>query len=196
MFLVNASQSNDFSVHNDAVLKVQSDCHEIMQLCNLDILTTQFSNERQIIESEEFVHFDTYAGVINLKYLERDVQTDNPFQPIYSTVNNDAATTSMIDIFCELLNRDSYGSSGYVSARNVWFEQYNMPRAICINLATCPTEAEFQREVPAYGQRIATCLIAYLRFLLPAAIPLIDSKCRDFFGEKSDYVSGKLPYEL
>lgn len=195
MFIINANPSNDDSVHNDSVTKVQSDCAEIMQLCSLPIITTSYLNERQIVESEELAHSDIF-GVVNLKYrISNRADRTNPFTPIYSNVNNDRHTVRMIDIFCKVLNR-SYGSNGYVSARNVWFEQYDVPRAICVNLASCNLEAEFQREVQQYGERIAIALIAFLEYLLPSSIPLINSKCKEFFGEKSNYLDNKYPFEL
>lgn len=197
MFIVNASPNNDHSVRNDSTAKIVHDCLEIMQLCDLDIITTSYSNERKLLESEEFTHFDTLLGVVNLKYLDkRDVQTEKPFTPVYSMVNNDAATTEMVNIFCKLLNRSSYGNSGYVSARNAWFEQYAVPRAVCVNLASCNLDSEFQREVPAYGERLACCLIAYMEYLLPVGKHLIDSKCKEFFGERSNYLNNKYPFEL
>lgn len=195
MFIINANVIHDLS-NCDVLSKAQTDCNEIMQLCDLPVITTHYEDERKLVESEEFTHFDIFGVVILKCKSGAETGQQDPYRPIYSMINNDAATTAMIDIFCEVLNRQSFGSHGYVSARNAWFEQYKLPRCIIVNLADCNFPNELQRELPAYGERLAIALIAFIKYLLPAGNELINSKCSAYFGERSNYLNNKYPFEL
>lgn len=194
MFIIN-NQCDTTDAEFTMISKITQDCASILQKCSIDTIQSDCYDLRQLMESEG-AQFNQYFGLINVKHKCFDsIDCLNPFRPVYSNINNDAATTKMIDIFCAGLNRNSIGQFGFVSARNAWFEQYQVPRAITVNLASCQFPVQFQREIARKGEQLAICCIAFLMYLLPAGATFINSKCKAHFGSRDDYLNNKYPYE-